>query len=66
MRWFRITRADIKPKIREVLELRGAETVRAILPLDSLVIDHPDGTRFPVCDLRQPKTAHAEVAEGTS
>ena len=54
MRWFRITRADIKPKIREVLELRGAETVRAVLTLDNLVIDHPDGTRLTVSELRQP------------
>ncbi len=52
MRWFHITRADIEPKIREVLELRGAETVRAVLMLDNLVIDHPDGTRLTVSELR--------------
>ncbi len=31
MRWFRITRADITPKIREVLELRGGELRQPML-----------------------------------
>jgi hypothetical protein len=54
MRWFRITKANIDPKIRELFESRGVETIRAILPVPDLVIEHQDGTRFNVFDIRQP------------
>lgn len=54
MRWFRVTRARIDPEIREIFEQRGADTLRAVLPLDNLTMSKPDGTLLNVYQLRGP------------
>jgi hypothetical protein len=51
MRWFRITRAEIKPEIRELLEQYGPETLRALLPMPGSVLER-EGRRLTVADVR--------------
>src|SRR5437870_4013352 len=44
MRWFRIKKADIEPVFREWFEQRGAETMRAFVPMEGFTINTGDGS----------------------
>jgi|SRR5271167_569011 len=54
MKWFGIKKAEIDPDIRKVFEERGAETIRTILPLDTVEMSLPSGNLLRVYDLRKP------------
>ena len=55
MRWFRIRKAEIKPRFREHFEELGAEIVRAYFtqPI-GVVVWEDEGGKWPVSALREP------------
>jgi hypothetical protein len=53
MRWFRITRAEIEHETRELLELYGPDTLRALLP-GNAVLETVKGERVTIDQVRRP------------
>jgi hypothetical protein len=47
---FRVAEARIDTNVREALEVRGAETIRAVLIEDSFVLETAGGERFTLGD----------------
>jgi hypothetical protein len=53
MRWFRITRAEIKHETRELLEQYGPDTLRALLP-GNAILETVKGARVTIDEVRRP------------
>lgn len=54
MKWLRINRAAIDPEVRRIFEERGSETIRTLLPNETLAMDLPNGKTLQVYELRNP------------
>jgi hypothetical protein len=53
MRWFRITRAEMKHETLELLEQYGPDTLRALLP-GNAILETVKGARVTIDEIRRP------------